>query len=270
MKKYPHIISKLFYEPLLVTRARHAAICQVVESHMAKVEMIGPDVPDSNDRGYVALENTAIISVCGTLVGHAADIPASSCGCGCDEIAMMIDIALADPSVARMIFNFNTPGGSVTGIPELGRKIAGIVSKETIAFTDSECCSGGMWLAAQCQRFYATESSTVGSIGVWCAFLDLSKQMHMAGENLQEFSAGKYKTMGGFWKSLTKEESIMIQESVDKIYGQFKEAVQKRRQVADEFMQGQTFDGPEAVEAGLIDGLVEGLDELITDQAVVV
>jgi signal peptide peptidase SppA len=264
MKKYPHIISKLFYEPLLVTRAQHAAICQVVESHMAKVQAADYEDEDEEDgTEYVAVEKTAIIPVCGTLVGHAADIPMSSCGCGCDEIALMIDVAVADPAVSRIIFNFNTPGGSVTGIPELGRKIASIVSKETIAFTDSQCCSGGMWLAEQCQQFYATESATLGSIGVWCAYLDLSKQMHMAGENLQEFSAGKYKTMGAWWKPLTKEESKMIQASVDKIYDQFKEAVQTRRQVADEFMQGQTFDGPEAVEAGLIDGVVEDLEELI-------
>jgi ClpP class serine protease len=87
--------------------------------------------------------------------------------------------------------------------------------------------------------------------------------MHAEGVNLQEFSAGKYKTMGAYWKPLSKEEGKMIQESVDKIYEQFKEAIQMRRQVADEFMQGQTFDGPEAMWAGLIDGVVEGMEELV-------
>jgi signal peptide peptidase SppA len=265
MKRYPHIISKLFYEPLIITRARHTAICQVVEAHMAKVNSM-PDDSEEDDAPefeYVATEQTAIIPVNGVLVAKASDIPMSSCGCGLDEVGAMIDVAVADPSISKIVFNFNSPGGGVTGVPELGRKIAGIVSKSTVAFTDTECCSGALWLAEQCQQVFMTESAAFGSIGVWCAYLDLSAQMKMDGENMQEFSAGKYKTMGAYWKPLTKDEGKIIQANVDKIYGQFKEAVQTRRVVSDEFMQGQIFDGEEAVNAGLVDGLVESMEEVI-------
>lgn len=263
MKKYPHVISKLFYEPLIITRERHQAICRVVEAHMARIDAGDGHEPEDEGPEYVATEQTAIIPVRGVLVGHADDIPASSCGCGLDEVGAMIDVAVADPSITRIVFNFDTPGGAVVGVPELGRKIAAIVSKTTVAFTDSQCCSGGMWLAAQCQQFYCTESARVGSIGVWCAYLDLSRQMAQDGERMQEFSAGKYKTMGGYWKPLSKEEGQIIQSKVDKIFEQFREAIQTRRIVNDEFMEGQVFDGPEAVEAGLVDGLVESIEEVI-------
>ena len=269
MKRYPQIISKLFYEPLLVTHARHASMARVLESRMAQ-GMPGadpedmPEMPDDPEMpGWMTIDGDAIIPVSGVLVGHASDIPMSSCGCGMDDVAGMMDVALADRRVKRLIFNLNTPGGAVTGTPELGRKIAGIVSKETIAFTDSECCSGGVWLATQCQRFYATESAAIGSIGVWCAYLDLSRQLANEGVSIQEISAGKYKCMGAYWRTLTPEEKGMIQRQVDKIYGQFKEAVNLRRQVAEEFMQGQIFDGAEAAAIGLCDGVVEGLDELL-------
>lgn len=264
MKKYPHIISKLFYEPLIITKARHHALCQVVESHMAKVEAAdGAETGPDNTPEYIATDNTAIIPVTGVIVGHASDIPMSSCGCGCDDVANMINVAVADPSVTRIIFNFNSPGGSVTGVPELGRKIAEI-PKKTLAFTDSECCSGALWLAMQCQEFAATESAQIGSIGVWCAYLDLSKSLKKAGENIQAFSAGKYKTMGAYWKPLTDEEKTMIQSNVDKIFKQFQAAVQTHRSVGDDFMQGQVFDGEEAVAAGIVDaGLVNELADLI-------
>jgi len=268
MKSYPNVIAKLFYEPLIITHARHAAMARILESRMAQglpdnlpddSQEPGQDQPEGWDTGG----SDVIIPVHGVLVGHASDIPMSTCGCGCDEVARMIDEALADSNVRRLVFDFNSPGGAVTGIPELGRKIAGIVSKETIGFTDSECCSGALWLATQCQRFYATESSVVGSIGVWCAFLEQSRQMDREGVSVQEISAGKYKTMGAYWKPLTKEEKGMIQRQVDKIFGQFKEAVNLRRLVADEFMQGQIFDGAEAAACGLCDGVVEGLEELL-------
>lgn len=271
MKTYPHVISRLFYEPLLVTHARHAAMVRVLESRMAQgipdgdPEDMREEPQDDMPEGWDTEGCDVIIPIHGVLVGHASDIPMSSCGCGLDVVALRIDEAIADPAVKRIIFDFNSPGGAVTGIPELGRKIAGIVSKETIGFTDSECCSGALWLAAQCQRFYSTESASVGSIGVWCAYLNMSRQMENDGLKVQEVSAGKYKTMGAYWKPMTPEEKAMVQKQVDKIYSQFKEAVNMRRQVADEFMQGQIFDGPEAVAAGICDGIIDGIDELLRE-----
>lgn len=267
MKSYPHVINKLFYEPLLVTHERHAAMVRVLEARLGSgmpADFEGPEPEDPEDlRLDWQPGPVTIIPVHGVLVGHASDIPMSSCGCGLDEVRLRIEEVLADDSVKRIIFDFRSPGGAYTGTPELGRKIAGITSKKTIAFTDDQCCSGALWLAMQCQSFFATSSAVVGSIGVWCAYLDLSRQMANGGENLQEISAGKYKTMGAYWKALTPEEKGMIQKQVDKIYLEFKLAVTSRREVAEEFMQGQVFDGEEAVAAGICDGLVESIDEVL-------
>jgi signal peptide peptidase SppA len=265
MKNYPNIIAKLFYEPLVLTKAKHFAIWKVLESRLG-----GQAMPSTSEEvAEVAAEEweltgpDAIIPVHGILGKHMSGMEMASGGCDLGRVSAMVDIAAADPSVTRLVFDFNSPGGEVTGVPELARKIASITSKDTVAFTDSECCSGALWLAAQCQHFYASESSNVGSIGVWCAYLDLSRQMANQGENMQEISAGKYKTMGAYWKPLTETERAMVQAQVDKIYVQFKEAVNSRREVADEHMQGQIFDGLEAVEVGLIDGVIDSLDEIL-------
>jgi signal peptide peptidase SppA len=206
--------------------------------------------------------DTAIIPVHGILGKHLGSMAMMSGGCDVDRVSADIDVAVANANVRQIIFDFCTPGGSVVGIPELGRKIAGI-SKQTKAFADDECCSGGMWLASQCQHFYGTESATYGSIGVWCAYWDLTKMLEMEGSKMQSIQAGKYKLMGAYWKPLTDEEEAMLQADVDKTHAQFKDAINLRREVPDEFMQGQCFDGPEAVEAGLLDGLVESIEELL-------
>lgn len=264
MKQYPHIVSKLFYEPLVITRARHAALCKVVESHMARVDSGDADEPQEK-AGYTGVGKTAIIPVHGVIVPYASDIPMSSCGCGLDDVRDMIDVAMSDDNVTRLLFDFRTPGGDVTGLPETGAKIASIQRKDTIAYTGSECCSGGMWLASQCQQFYCSGSSYVGSIGVWTAYLDMSKAMKKEGVNMQAISAGKFKLMGAYWKPLTDEEKAILQTRVDKIHAQFKDAILSRRQISDEFMQGQIFDGREACEIGLCDGEVDDIEELIED-----
>jgi signal peptide peptidase SppA len=184
-------------------------------------------------------------------------------GCDLQNVSDMIDIAEYDKSVTRVIYDFRTPGGEVTGLPETARKILRS-SKETVAFTDSECCSGGMWLASQCQQFYTTPSARVGSIGVWCAYLDESRQMANEGVNMQAFSAGKFKLMGAYWKPLTGAEKAILQREVDSIYSEFKLAVNAQRSVTDDAMgEGLVFNGQDAADRGLTDGCVEDMSEVL-------
>ncbi len=267
MKRYPNCVHKLFYEPLIITPSRHAALCKVLEARMdSPIEVPMPDgveEPDEDDQMRVVRAD-AIIPIHGVLTCHADDIPASSCGCGCDTVSEMIKVCEADDSIETVLFDFRTPGGAVNGIPELGSQIARM-HKNTIGFTDSECCSAGLWLAMQCEQFYCTESASVGSIGVWCAYLDISRQMQNEGVAMQTISAGKYKLLGAYWRPMTDGERAMLQADVDKIYGKFKEAVLNHREISDEYMQGQVFDGEKACEIGLCDGLVDGIGDLIED-----
>jgi protease-4 len=270
MKSYSHIISKLFYEPLLVTPARHAAFLQTLEARLGAAKIyddsdpaVAPLLPPEQDDEPVTDKSTAIIPVHGTLVMHPEDIAMSECGCAMEDLNDAIDAAERDTNITRIIYDFRTPGGTVTGIPETGRKIQ-YSRKETIAFTNSECCSGGLWLAAQCQRFYATQSSRVGSCGVYCMTLDISKAIEDAGMKVNAIFAGKYKLLGASFKPLADDERAILQTGVNKIYAQFKEAMETYRVVSDEnFGNGLVFDGDEAVQLGFTDGVVESMDEIL-------
>lgn len=266
--KYSNVISKLFYEPALIHPARHAALCLLVDARLAsaKVHDDNPDLEgeDTLEEAEVKrVQDTVIIPVHGTLVAHPEDIAMSECGCSMDELNQAIDQAENDPAIETVIYDFRTPGGVVTMIPETGRKIL-YSRKRTVAFTNSECCSGGIWLASQCQRFYATQSSRVGSVGVYTMCLDYTKMLKMDGIKVNAISAGKYKLLGAYWKEMSTEERAILQAGVDKIYAQFKEAMESHRLVNDEhFGNGRVFDGDEAAEIGFTDGVVESLDEVV-------
>jgi signal peptide peptidase SppA len=267
MKQYPHCVEQLFYKPLAITQARHAALWRVLESRMRgdmplPVDDSEPD-EDDFDGELDVRGGTGVIPVHGVITAHASDIPASSCGCGLDIVQQQTKAARADSSVERILFHFKTPGGSVTGVPEAARLIGGIREKPTIGYTDDECCSAGVWLATQCEQFYTMPSASVGSIGVWCAYVDLSRQMANEGVSIESFQGGKFKLMGAYWKTLSDEERGMLQADVDKIYAQFKDAVGKNREVSSEYMDGRIFDGAEACDIGLCDGMYESLDDLI-------
>lgn len=265
MKSYSHILSKLFYEPLLVTPMRHAALLKTLELHMGvqRVDMPDAPAPSDDDEDEVKVEgSTVIIPVHGTLVKHNSDIGFSECGCSMEDLCAAIQTAENDSRVDTVIYDFRSPGGTVTGIPEAGRKILHS-RKNTIAFTDSECCSGAIWLAAQCGRFFCTESSRVGSVGVYTMVLDMTKAMEKEGVAVEAIFAAKYKLLGASFRPLANDEREILQRGVDKIYDQFKSVMESHRVVEDKnFGNGLVFDGREAVEIGFCDGVVEDLGEV--------
>lgn len=229
---------------------------------MARIDD-GEEAVENDGDEVTEIGSTVIIPVHGTLVMYPEDIAMSECGCSMEGLNAMIDIAENDSNVTTVIYDFRTPGGTVTGIPEAGRKILNS-RKNTIAFTASECCSGGIWLAAQCQRFYATQSSRVGSVGVYCMMIDATKSLKKEGLKVNAISAGKFKLLGAYWKEMSDEERTIQQANVDKIYVQFKEAMESYRMVSDEnFGSGLVFDGEEASKIGFTDGTVEDLEEVL-------
>jgi ClpP class serine protease len=90
--------------------------------------------------------------------------------------------------------------------------------------------------------------------------------MQNEGLNMQAISNGKYKLMGAYWKALTPEETAIIQAQVDKIGVQFRAAMNAIRPCSDDAMgAGLCFDGEEAAERGLTDGILESMDEMLDE-----
>jgi len=181
-----------------------------------------------------------------------------------DDIRAELDDAEDDDSVESIILNFDTPGGMVTGTPELGQRILQ-VEKPIAAFTRGQMCSAGYWLGSACDYVFATPSSDVGCIGVCMSFMDLSKMADMAGIKVKVFGSGDYKGMGTPGTSLTAQQEIHLQARVKQLANVFYDHVRAMRgEISDADMQGQTFKGQQALEAGLIDDLMPDLDSVIS------
>lgn len=262
---YPRIIAKVYNEPWCITQEKHYAIQSALDMRLSGALLpIGErdSMAERMVEGDIA--NIRVIPVHGIMGKHLSGIEMDCGGCSVDSVSGMLDAAAADESVAGILLDINSPGGTVAGIPELGAQIAAITTrKPVVGFTDLECCSAAYWTASQCTAIYGTPSSCIGSIGVYMATLDKSRALEDAGIKVNAFSAGKYKLSGAPFKPLTDEERQMFQNGVDKIYNQFKGAVTSKRRLKDEHMQGQTFDGDEAANIGMIDGVVQSMNEAL-------
>jgi signal peptide peptidase SppA len=266
MRITPYIAARIATEPWLISRARGSELL----SRFLAVEAATLDYPrvegsdEDEGSGYVRVGSSAIIPVFG-VIGKDIDAIDRMWGgmCDVDDAVDALDVAEVDPLVKQIVFAFNTPGGTVTGIPEAAARILE-ATKPTVAFTDTMCCSAGYWLASQCRTIYCTESAAVGSVGVWTAYVDYSRMLENDGVKVNAFSAGKHKLLGAPWASMTDEQKAIVQAGIDKVAKRFREAVNIMRQPMSEPLDtALVYDGEDAARMLLVDGLVDDMDDVL-------
>lgn len=207
----------------------------------------------------------AVIPVCGVIGKNLSEIEKRCNAVDLNDVTENLKLALADPAIEEIVFDFNSPGGTCDGLEELGEKIEKS-GKRTTAFSETECCSAAYELASRCDRVYATPSSSWGSIGVYIAFADLTEAYAMEGVKMDVIKAGKHKAMGLEGTSLTKDDKKYLQDDVNERWDQFKSTIKRRRLFAkDEDMEGQVFEGKKAADKGLVTGIVDGIDAILLD-----
>lgn len=263
MKSLSKIQSELYLEPWLITEARHSARREAVKARLdgAAFEIDKEDPVEATPFG-----SFLVIPVYGVIGQHLDRFEVEYFGgCDLDAINSAIGDAKRDDSINTVVFDFRTPGGSVTGIPETAVRILELsqtFGKNTVAFTDSQCCSGGLYLAEQCDRFYTTSTARVGSCGVYSIYVEYTRMLSDQGIKVNAISAGEFKLAGAYFKEMTDAEKTMFLTRVQKIHAEFKEAVQSVRNVDPKYLEGQVFDGQEAVDIGMCDEVVGSFEEL--------
>lgn len=269
MKNYPHILSKVYGEPWLITEEKHnairAALVAHIEGRQVDAAFFEPyeEAQEKRPQDY-CYGQTMIIPIHG-IIGNRLSSMEIACG-GCDLKALheLLDVAASMPLVNRVILDVDSLGGTVTGVPEAADAIADLAdSKEVFAFTETLMCSAAYWLASQATEIFCTGSARVGSIGVYSIFEDWSEALKKEGVKVNAIYAGEMKLAGAYFKPMTDKERAMFQERTDKIYAQFKEAVTSNRKISDEYMQGQVFDGEEACLHGLASATIDSIEDLI-------
>lgn len=203
----------------------------------------------------------AMIQVYGVIMQRASQFGPCEGGTGTDQISSALNAALNDETVSQIIMDFDTPGGSVFGVSELGDQIrAARAQKPLVGIANSMSASAGYWLMSQCSECYVTPGGQVGSIGVYMAHEDISKALEEAGINITLISAGKYKTEGSPFTSLEPDALAFLQASVDDYYAAFTSAVSKGRKVPVEQVrsgmgEGRVFGATQALASGMVDGI---------------
>jgi signal peptide peptidase SppA len=268
-RSYPHVTKALYDHPWAVQRQMLTFMVNLLRFRSAGGAMEVNEIAErlaearaqNGDRsGANQVGSVAVIPMYGLLSQRMSLMSDMSGGTSLDEIRGSLRGALDDSSVRAVVFDIDSPGGSVDGLTEFAAELrsARAGGIPLIGQVNTLAASAAYWLASQMTEVVITPSGEVGSIGVFAVHEDYSKADELAGVKTTLISAGKYKVEGNEFEPLTDEARDAIQEQIDTFYQQFLSDVAKGRNtnvsaVADGYGEGRTFLAKKALAAGMVD-----------------
>lgn len=260
-------------EKLLEMQAIYATHFRGEKIDIAAVEArLGRPLSNEQQEYMVREGGVAVLSVSGVITNKANLFSKVSGMASAQQLTAQVSSMRADPRVRGVVLDFDTPGGSVFGIPALASEIRALAEeKPTVSVSTGMMASAGYWTGSAANAVYISgETDYVGSIGVVATH---SYNPRDTGSKVTEITAGRYKRMASDNAPLTEEGRAYIQAQVDEIYRAFVDAVAQSRkvsaeQVIERMADGRIFVGQQAIDAGLADGIatVETMvDRMATD-----
>jgi capsid assembly protease len=206
----------------------------------------------------VSEDGIATIQVFGVIDKRMNMFSDISGGTSSEQIGKAVVSAMNDKKVKGILFDIDSPGGSVSGTKELADLIfAQRGKKPMIAFTDGMMASAAYWIGSAADILVATETAVIGSIGVAMMHQDRSKRDEAMGITRTPIYAGKYKRIASDEKPLSEEGREYLQSMVDDYYAMFISSVAINRNVSEDMAlkmaDGKDFIGRKAQTAGLVD-----------------
>ena len=203
----------------------------------------------------------AILPLTGIIAPKASMVngPSLPQGTSCEAFQQAFDAAIADDSVSHVVIDVDSPGGSVTGVPELAARMFAARGKKPItAVANSMAASAAYWLASAADELVVAPSGEVGSIGVFCVHEDDSGMYEQMGIKHTIIRAGDRKVEANPYEPLSEDARASIQADIDEFYSMFLKAVAKNRNcsiatVESDFGQGRMMLAKAAVAAGAAD-----------------
>jgi signal peptide peptidase SppA len=231
--------------------ARMAASTQALASFQARREQLRA----------TNLGATAVLPLYGFIEQRRSWLMDFFGGTSTQEFGAAVDAAVADPAVSRLVFDVDSPGGSVYGLEELAAKVrAAREVKPIIAVANSLMASAAYYIGSAASKVYAAPGSEIGWVGTLAVHFDESRAIEAAGMTPTIFvsEASPRKAEASGLQPLTDAAREEIQRRVDEYGAAFVADVARNRNVSTAEVRksyggGLGFGAVEAVERHMAD-----------------
>lgn len=243
------------------------------EGHLS-AEEIRAAAGSKREARYAGSGGVAVLPVFGTISQRMDMLSEMSGGTSTESIGKAFDQFVNDSDIGTIVLHVDSPGGTVSGVPELAEKIHRARGQGTriVAVADSMAASAAYWIASAADEVVVTPSGVVGSIGVYTLHQDASRMFENAGIKNTIIRAGKHKAEGSPYEPMSADALAYAQGQIDEIYDEFVQAVAKHRgvtatKVESGFGQGRVVRAKTAVAQGMADRIAT-MEEVLADLGV--
>lgn len=182
------------------------------------------------------------------------------------KLRASIEGLLADENVRDICIEFNSPGGDVNGLFECCEYISKAKEVKPIhAHVTGMCCSAAYAIAASCTDISATETSEIGSVGVYAQAYDDTEYLKKQGILSRIFRSknAQNKNQSPFTEEGAKDIDEKINFYEDCFYTVLAEGrAMDREKCLELFGHGSVFLAVDARDRNMIDNVMS-YDELI-------
>lgn len=217
----------------------------------------------------------AVLSLSGVIVPRESMFSRWFGAVALDKVTEQFKALVADPAVAGVVIDWDSPGGSVSGVPEFAAVVREATKvKHIVSVANPMSASASYWVGSQASEFVATPSADVGSLGVYAVHYDYSKQNEKRGiePTLIKSAGSPLKAEGHPDFPLTDAAKADMQKRIDEVYESFVADVARGRGVDEadvrkNYGAGRSVSAKDALVAGMIDR-VSTLDEVVGELSV--
>lgn len=165
-----------------------------------------------------------------------------------------------DKSIKAIVLRIDSPGGAVAPSQEIYEEVKKAVAKKKVIISmGSVAASGGYYISAPATRIIANPGTLTGSIGVIMEIPNLEGLMNKIGIKTEVIKSGRHKDMASIFRTMGKQERVILQGVMDNVHEQFMKAVSEGRKIRMEEVRkiadGRIFTGEQAKTYGLVDEL---------------
>lgn len=165
-----------------------------------------------------------------------------------------------DPSVKAVVIRIDSPGGAVAPSQEIYEEVRKLAAaKKVIVSMGSVAASGGYYIASPASRIIANPGTLTGSIGVIMEIPNIEGLLNKVGVKTEVIKSGRHKDIASAFRTMGKEERLILQDVLDDVHDQFIKAVAEGRKMLPDDVRkladGRVFTGRQAQKIGLIDEL---------------
>lgn len=216
-------------------------------------------------------QSTAIVPINGPIFKRANIFMMFSGGTSADMLRSAVKQLLEMDTIKNVVLHVDSPGGSVNGLVLATNALRVLAQNKNMLSVADDLNASAAFMLSSVAPILVNPSSITGSIGTIAVLENRARQLEAEGRDIfvVRSKPSRMKSVPNSFEPVTDKGLEEVQSAVDKHFGDFIKAVSLNmgitmNEAIEKAAEGRTFEGEQAIEAGLADG--EGTLESAVEQ----